>query len=166
VPFDLRFSDQFRQEPDRLCAGVPLRSSIPGFGAAYSDSVPWRRYSNPWRSARPGDNSRTRSNRSGAWIGVFFVHAERDGMLRKFKLSPVTSAALSEAQKAAAPTDTDCTSVVHGVAARPLEILARLRKRVDKRRHSCSSRNKFRTHPRLDSTRSSVPSLTELPAQE
>jgi hypothetical protein len=31
--------------------------------AAYSDSVPWRKYSKPWRSARPGDSGNTGSNR-------------------------------------------------------------------------------------------------------
>src|ERR1700738_856361 len=45
----------------------PLRVS----SAAYSESVPGRKYSKPCRSARPGESDKTGSSRSSAWIALF-----------------------------------------------------------------------------------------------
>src|SRR4051812_11832605 len=52
-------------------AVLPITSPVLVLKAAYSDSVPCLKYSNPCRSTRPGDSGSTGSLRSNAWIAVF-----------------------------------------------------------------------------------------------
>ena len=64
----------------------PAPSPVLVLNAAYSDSVPCRKYSKPWRSARPGDSGSTGSLRSSAWIARLLVHAEHRRMLRRVQI--------------------------------------------------------------------------------
>ena len=67
--------DRLGQEPPwesgRFSSVLPITSPVSVLKAACSDSVPCLKYSNPWRSARPGDSGNTGSLRSSAWIAVF-----------------------------------------------------------------------------------------------
>ena len=51
-------------------AVLPSTSPVLVSNAAYRDSVPFRKYSKPCRSARPGESGNTGSLRSSAWIAV------------------------------------------------------------------------------------------------
>ena len=75
-------------------AVLPSTSPVLVLNAAYSDSVPCRKYSKPCRSARPGDSGSTGSLRSSAWIAVFSSTQNTAACSGGFKYSPITSAAL------------------------------------------------------------------------
>src|SRR5947209_13241267 len=68
--------DHLLEEDDELFAGVAPGSfaiilAVFTSRAAYRERVPCRKYSNPCRSALPGDRGNTGSSRSKAWIADF-----------------------------------------------------------------------------------------------
>jgi hypothetical protein len=74
-------------------AVLPSTLPVLMLSAAYNDSVPWRQYSNPCRSARPGDSGNTGSKRSNAWIAVFSSTQNTAACCGGFMYSPMISAA-------------------------------------------------------------------------
>ncbi len=99
-PFPRLVGDDVGEERDELQPRYGDRSSCPALRpvlvlkAAYSDSVPCRKYSKPWRSARPGDSGKHRSLRSNAWIAVFSSTQNTAACCGGFRYSPMISAAL------------------------------------------------------------------------
>ena len=64
------------KERDELSGGMACDRSPEHFTGLSvecreSERVPWRAYSKPCRSARPGDKDNTGSKRSSAWLAVF-----------------------------------------------------------------------------------------------
>ena len=91
--------DDVGEESDELGGGVSRGGLAEHFTGLRiergdSDSVPWRKYSKPCRSARPGDNGSTGSLPSRAWIAVFSSTQNTAACAGGFRYSPMMSAAL------------------------------------------------------------------------
>src|SRR6516162_2615001 len=72
-----------------------MTSPVRVFSAAYSESVPWRKYSKPCRSALPGESGKTGSSRSSAWIALFSSTQNTAALTGGLRYKPMMSAAFS-----------------------------------------------------------------------
>ena len=86
-----------RDELGGVCRAAVLPSTSPVFvlKAAYKDSVPCRKYSNPWRSARPGDSAAAPSCDPGLGWRSSHPRRTRRHAPAGFRYSPMISAAFS-----------------------------------------------------------------------
>src|ERR1700719_276 len=80
-----------------VCRAVvlPMTSPVRVSSAAYSESVPGRKYSKPCRSALPGESGKTGSSRSSAWIALFSSTQNTAALSGGFRYKPMMSAAFS-----------------------------------------------------------------------